>query len=102
MLLDVTQDDVDGEAALRREILEETNLMVDGIEFIMVHDCIHSPEFYRDAHFLLLNYTCRAEGAQQVRLNEEAQDFRWVSLDDAFKLRLNTPTRVLLEKIRQA
>ena len=90
------------ETALRREILEETNLNVDEIQFIMVHDCIHSPEFYRDAHFLLLNYTCRARGIQQVRLNEEAQDFRWVDLEEAFKLRLNTPTRVLLEKIRQA
>lgn len=88
------------ETALRREILEETNLTVDEIRFVMVHDCIHSKEFYRDAHFLLLNYTCRAHGVQPVRLNEEAQDFRWLSLDDAFKLPLNTPTRVLLEEIR--
>lgn len=88
------------EVALRRELLEETCLKVDDIEFVLVQDCIHSKEFYRDAHFLLLNYTCRAKGAQQVRLNDEAQDFRWVSLEDAFKLRLNTPTRVLLEEIR--
>jgi ADP-ribose pyrophosphatase YjhB (NUDIX family) len=88
------------ETALRREVLEETNLKVDGIEFVLVQDCIHSKEFYRDAHFLLLNYVCHAHGPQQVTLNEEAQDFRWVSLDDAFRLRLNTPTRVLLEEIR--
>ena len=32
---------------------------VTDIEFVLVQDCIHSKEFYRDAHFVLLNYTCR-------------------------------------------
>ena len=44
------------EEALRRELLEETDLAVTDIEFVLVQDCIHSREFYRDAHFLLLNY----------------------------------------------
>jgi phosphoglycolate phosphatase-like HAD superfamily hydrolase/ADP-ribose pyrophosphatase YjhB (NUDIX family) len=87
------------EDALRREVLEETALSVTDVEFILVQDCIHSTEFYRDAHFLLLNYTCRALGEQPVTLNEEAQEFRWVSLDDAFALPLNTPTRVLLDAL---
>ena len=50
------------EAALRREILEETNLKIKDIEFVLVQDCISSKEFYRDAHFVLLNYVCRAPG----------------------------------------
>jgi len=33
------------EAALRREILEETNLKVTDIRFVLVQDCIHSKEF---------------------------------------------------------
>jgi phosphoglycolate phosphatase-like HAD superfamily hydrolase/ADP-ribose pyrophosphatase YjhB (NUDIX family) len=87
------------EDALRREVLEETNLLVEDVEFVLVQDCIHSREFYRDAHFLLLNYTCRAPGPQTVTLNEEAQDFRWLSLDAAMKLKLNTPTRILLDAV---
>src|SRR5438445_3882 len=63
--------------ALRREIKEETNLDIDGIRFVLAQDCIHSKEFYRDAHFVLLNYTCRCLGRPQVRLNEEAEEFRW-------------------------
>lgn len=47
------------EEALRRELEEETGLFVDDIAFVLVQDCISSTEFYRDAHFLLLNYTCR-------------------------------------------
>ena len=87
------------EAALRREIKEESNLDITDIEFVLVQDCIRSPEFYRDAHFVLLNYTCRTSASTQVRLNEEAQEFRWLTIDDAFRLKLNTPTRVLLEAV---
>ena len=58
--------------ALRREIKEETNLDISDIEFVLVQDCIHSKEFYRDAHFVLLNYTCRCIDEPEVKLNEEA------------------------------
>lgn len=89
------------EHALRRELREETALEVDDIEFVLVQDCIRSPEFYREAHFVLLNYVCVCRGPARVRLNEEAQEYCWVSLDEAFRLRLNTPTRILLEAIRE-
>jgi phosphoglycolate phosphatase-like HAD superfamily hydrolase/ADP-ribose pyrophosphatase YjhB (NUDIX family) len=84
------------ENALRREIKEETNLGIEDIQFVLVQDCIHSPEFYRDAHFILLNYTCRCAGETEVRLNEEAREFRWVTMDAALKMQINQPTRKLL------
>jgi phosphoglycolate phosphatase len=86
--------------ALRREIKEETNLEIDEIEFVLVQDCIHSREFYRDAHFVLLNYTCRCVGEPNVQLNEEATRFSWLHIDKALQLPLNTPTRVLLEALQ--
>ncbi|HYE32351.1 MAG TPA: HAD hydrolase-like protein [Methylomirabilota bacterium] len=87
------------EDALRRETREETALELDDIEFVLVQDCINSPEFYRPAHFVLLNYTARARGAQVVRLNDEAQEHRWVPVEAALELNLNTPTRRLLEAV---
>ncbi|HTV43353.1 MAG TPA: NUDIX domain-containing protein [Candidatus Sulfotelmatobacter sp.] len=88
------------EAALRREIFEETGLKISDIEFVLVQDCIHSKEFYRDAHFVLLNYTCRSAAKNpQVRLNEEGREFRWLSLADAKKLKLNKPTKILLDAV---
>jgi len=90
------------EAALRREVKEETDLDIDDIRFVLVQDCIHSREFYRDAHFVLLNYTCECVGQPQVRLNEEAAEFRWVTMDEVEELPLNTPTRILLEAVRMA
>ena len=87
--------------ALRREIKEETGLDVTDIEFVLVQDCIHSKEFYRDAHFILLNYTCRCAGEPRVTLNEEAQEFRWVKPTEALALPLNEPTRTLLRAVAE-
>jgi phosphoglycolate phosphatase-like HAD superfamily hydrolase/ADP-ribose pyrophosphatase YjhB (NUDIX family) len=90
------------EAALRREILEETGLKVSGIKFVLVQDCIHSKEFYRDAHFVLLNYTCRSAGKPKVVLNEEGREFRWLKISDAKKLKLNKPTRILINAVSKS
>jgi phosphoglycolate phosphatase-like HAD superfamily hydrolase/ADP-ribose pyrophosphatase YjhB (NUDIX family) len=87
------------EAALRREVREETGLDITDIRFVLVQDCIHSPEFYRDAHFVLLNYTCQAAGATDVTLNDEAYEYRWVTIAEALKMPLNTPTRILIEAV---
>jgi phosphoglycolate phosphatase len=82
--------------ALRREIEEETSLAVAEIEFALVQDCIHSKEFYRDAHFVLLNYTCRCVGEPAVKLNDEAREYRWVTAAQALEMPINEPTRKLL------
>ena len=87
-------------AALRREILEETGLKVAGIEFVLAQDCIHSKEFYKDAHFVLLNYTARAAAKlPRVVLNEEGREFKWLALAAAKKLNLNRPTKILIEAV---
>jgi len=88
------------EAALRREVREETGLEIDRIQFVMVQDSIASTEFYKEAHFILLNYTCLALPDQLVTLNGEAQEFAWVDWEQAFGLPLNTPTRRLLEVVQ--
>lgn len=92
----------DSVSALRREILEETNLDITDIQFVLVQDCIHSPEFYRDAHFVLLNYTARCIGNPQVKLNNEAREFEWVTLEKALTMHINQPTRRLLEAVKES
>lgn len=82
-------------SALRREIREETALELTDITFALVQDCIDSPEFIRPEHFILLNYVARAT-TTAVTLNDEAQEFRWLSPAEALSLDLNQPTRVLL------
>ena len=82
--------------ALRREVKEETDLAVTEIRFVLVQDCIHSKEFYRHAHFVLLNYTCRCASDPVVKLNDEAREFRWVTAPQALEMQINHPTRQLL------
>jgi hypothetical protein len=66
---------------------------------VLVQDCIHSKEFYRDAHFVLMNYTCRCAGRPKVVLNEEGREFRWVSPAAALKMKLNKPTKILIRAV---
>jgi phosphoglycolate phosphatase-like HAD superfamily hydrolase/ADP-ribose pyrophosphatase YjhB (NUDIX family) len=84
------------EEALRREVREETGLTLRDLRFVMVQDCVDSEEFHLPAHFLLLNYTAAADH-DAVVLNDEAEEFRWVTPAEARALDLNMPTRVLLE-----
>jgi hypothetical protein len=67
-----------------------------------VQDCIHPREFYREAHFLLLNYTCRCVGRPRVKLNDEAREFRWVTPDQALAMPINQPTRTLLRAVMKS
>jgi phosphoglycolate phosphatase len=87
-------------AALHREVLEETSLLIDPPQFVMVQDCIDSPEFMRPAHFILLNYIARAQ-THEVILNDEAEEFSWLSPAQALQLDLNHPTAVLLAEAIQ-
>ena len=81
--------------ALHREVLEETALLIDDVQFVVSQDCIDSPEFMRPEHFILLNYVARAR-TTDVRLNDEAEEFLWLPPGEALALDLNQPTRVLL------
>lgn len=89
------------EDALMRELKEETDLDVTDVEFVLVQDCIQSDEFFRPAHFVLLNYTCRAVDGRDVCLNEEAEEFVWLRLENTFDLPLNAPTKILIEAVVQ-
>jgi phosphoglycolate phosphatase-like HAD superfamily hydrolase/ADP-ribose pyrophosphatase YjhB (NUDIX family) len=87
------------EEALRREIREETGLELKDVRFELVQDCIEPPEFHQKAHFILLNYTATAT-SRKVVLNDEAEEHRWVALDEAAKMDVNIPTRILLDHVR--
>lgn len=86
------------EAALQREIREETGLEISDIQFVMVQDCIESPEFIRPEHFILLNYIAKSS-SHEVQLNEEAEEFQWIPIEEAHSLALNTATKILLLKV---
>ncbi len=84
-------------SALQREIREETGLAIHDVRFVFAQDSIDAPEFHRPGHMVLLNYACHTDTADVV-LNEEAQEFLWVTPAQALSLDLNAPTRALVER----
>lgn len=90
------------EAALIREIKEETNLNIFDIQLITIIDSIYSNEFYKKTHMLLINYTCKTNDISNFVLSQkEAQSYIWIDLQASFAYELNQPTRQLLELVSQ-
>lgn len=83
-------------AALMREFLEETGLTLGTIYWGPVQEAVRSPEFYKDAHFILLNFVALTESTA-VTLNDEAQAHVWATPEAALTMNLNTPTRALVQ-----
>lgn len=82
-------------AALRREFVEETGLTLHDIRWGPVQEAVESNEFYRPAHFILLNFIARSD-SEAVQLNDEAQAHAWVTPAEAERYAMNTPTRRLV------
>ena len=82
--------------ALHREVLEETALVIDDVRFVIVQDCIDSPEFMRPGAFHPAQLHRPQPGPPPSRSIDEAEEFLWLPAAEALKLDLNQPTRVLL------
>ena len=81
---------------LKREIKEETNLDAYGIKFLLRQEIINPKDFFKKSHFVSLNYTCRAKNTN-VKLNNEAQSYIWLKPENSLKLKLNDPTKDLIQ-----
>jgi nucleoside triphosphatase len=73
------------EAALRREVAEETGLGIHDITFVGMQEFIYDPAFWQPRHFIFFDYACRTD-LTDVRLNDEAQEYVWVTVDEALRL----------------
>jgi len=85
------------EDALIREIKEETNLDVHDVEFLAFQEFIFDDAFWRKRHFIFFDHVCRTD-SMDVRLNFEAEEYVWVSLEDALELPIEPYTRVAIQK----
>jgi nucleoside triphosphatase len=84
------------EDALRREIAEETGLAIRDIEFIGYQEFVYDGAFWKKRHFIFFDYVCRTDSVQ-VTLNDEAQEYVWVSLERALALPVEPYTRSTIE-----
>ena len=73
------------EAALRREVAEETGLTIRDIRFVCTQEFIYDPAFWQPRHFIFFDYACRSDETD-VRLNDEAEAYVWATVDEALRL----------------
>jgi len=87
--------------ALRREVKEETGLDIYDIEFLMFQEFIFDDAFWEKRHFIFFDYISRTDSTH-VTLNSEAQEYVWVSLEEALELPLDPYTeRAIRECLRR-
>lgn len=89
----------DMEDALHREVLEETGLCIYDVQLIGLQECIFDIAFHEKKHFIFIDYVCRTD-SEEVILNEEHQDFRWIKLADIDNYSLEPYTRKLIQEYR--
>lgn len=87
------------EAALKREFREEVGLELIEVRFALAQEAVLSEEFYKEDHFILLNYLARTP-SQTITPNQEIETWAWVTLEEALTYPLNSFTRTLVEYAR--
>ena len=86
------------EAAVAREVLEETGLMVDVGPMIDVLDRIRADSDGRTRyHFVLIDYLCRPTGGT-LCCATDAADATWSAVDDLARFALAEATLKMIEK----
>jgi nucleoside triphosphatase len=83
------------EDAVKREVKEETNLDVRDLEFVSLQEAVYDEDFWQPRHFIFLDFACRTD-ATEVKLNDEAEEYVWVTLDEAFTLPVERYTAVTI------
>ncbi|WFD10208.1 NUDIX domain-containing protein [Tepidibacter hydrothermalis] len=87
------------EDALRREILEETGLHIYDIKLISLKESVYSNKFHSKKHFIFIDYTCKTDSTN-VQLNDEADGYEWVDLQEIENYDLGGFVKDLLIKLR--
>jgi ADP-ribose pyrophosphatase YjhB (NUDIX family) len=86
------------EAAIAREVLEETGLEVEVGPMIDVLDRVRvDPDGRVRYHFVLIDYLCRPTGGT-LCCATDAADATWAGLDDLVRFALAEPTLRMIDK----
>ena len=86
------------EEAAIREAKEETGLDIYNLEFINFQEFIYDPAFWKHRHFIFFDYAARVDSTE-VMLNDEAQEYVWITPGEALSLPLDSYTRTSIETL---
>lgn len=85
------------ENCVQREVKEETNLDIINVEFLGTQESIFPKEFFKERHFIFFDYCAQARSSH-ITLNEELQEYCWISAEEALKLPLGASTKEIIER----
>lgn len=88
------------ERAFIREVWEETQLKITNVRFAIIQECILSPEYWQEKHFVMNDFIADLDPSylkEQVQLNDEAYHFVWASPQDALGLPLQCECKKLIQ-----
>lgn len=81
------------EAAVRREVVEETGLELRDVQLLGTREFIEPMR-----HFICFEFQARLHGDGKVSLNNEARTFRWCSRKDLDQIEVAPLTRALIDE----
>jgi nucleoside triphosphatase len=85
------------EEAIIREVKEETALDIYDIELLCVQEFIFDEAFWKRKHFIFFDYVCKTD-SKNVILNSEANDYKWVPIEETLKLAIDPYTEIAIKK----
>jgi nucleoside triphosphatase len=86
--------------ALKREIQEETGLMLEKADFLCYQEFIYDESYWEKRHFIFFDFICRVK-AGTVQLNDEAEEYAWVNLQDISDYPIDSYLEYSLALIRE-
>ena len=88
------------EGALKREIKEETGLVIYDIKFLLFQEFIFDKIFWKKRHFIFFDFVAKTISSK-IKLNKEGQEYIWVTLKKALKLPIEPYTRKALKEYQK-
>jgi 8-oxo-dGTP diphosphatase len=86
------------EAAIRREVREETGLAIDPVALVEIYERLMPDESGRcEYHYVLIDYLCHARGGT-LAASDDAASAEWVDRDELAALRMTEGTLGVIEK----
>ena len=87
--------------AIKREVLEETNLLVEAMEAVeiferLMYDAADCIEY----HYVLIDYLCQVRGGE-LRAGDDSSNVAWVKREDLATYKITEGTLPVIEKAFQ-
>jgi len=84
--------------AVRREVLEETGLLIEPVEVIEIFERILRDAHGRaEYHYVLIDYLCRVTGGE-LQASDDAAAVKWIARDELSQYRITEGTLPVIEK----